>query len=76
MKRLAIAAALVASFALGGTVSGIGLPSEPTIVAGLQACVITDKAAAWSIPAARIPATVAACTSFRVHWLGLLRPRP
>lgn len=70
IRRIALVGALAGSFVVGGTVSAIGVPTEPQIVSGLTACVLMDKAAAMRIPASRLPVTANTCATFtRLSWL-------
>lgn len=62
IRQLAIAAALIGTFTLGVvTVSAVGRPSEAWTVAGLEACLVMDKALELRIPADRLPETAARC---------------
>ncbi len=74
LRVIALTGAMAASFALGGTVAGVGAPSEPAIVVGLEACVVLDKAAALRIPASRLPDTAARCAAI-TRLLPVLRGR-
>lgn len=73
LRILAATVALAASFALGGAVTAIGLPSESQIVAGVTACVVLDKAVVLRIPLRLLPQTAAHCAATKRLWFGIAR---